>query len=167
MTMIKWLYVLCFIAAPVSANTLILGDPSGNDNPGYGGRNSINVNSDGQITQTLQAGENQTLNMQEVSIAGPGSAVSANITQATASNELCDISGGGQAETIGFYVNSTNTGTLRFFDDADGTCSSDAKGAAMTPAVGWHFYPVPFTTAICALTGGTGIDVTVVYRCSE
>jgi hypothetical protein len=60
MTMIKWLYVvLCCVTVPVSAQSVILGDPSGNSNAGYGGRNSVRVNSDGQVTRTLLAGEDQ------------------------------------------------------------------------------------------------------------
>lgn len=114
---------------------------------------------------TVTSGENQTLNTVETSVAGPGSSATANITTAT-STEVCDPTGAGASEMVGFYVNSTSSGTIRFFDDADGTCSSSAKGGVITPAVGWHWYPVPFTTAICVLTAST-IDVTVEYRCAD
>lgn len=114
---------------------------------------------------TTVSGENQTLDTLEVSLGGPDSAASANITTAT-STELCDPTGDGASEVVGFYVNSTTSGTIRFFDDADGTCSSSAKGGVITPAVGWHPYPIPFSTAICALTANT-IDVTVLYRCAD
>lgn len=125
----------------------------------------LRVNSSGQVSLTKMAGENQTLDIVETSIAGPGSSASANITTAT-STEVCDPTGSGASEVVGFYVNSTTSGTIRFYDDADGTCSSSAKGGVITPAVGWHWYPVAFSTAICALTANT-IDVTVVYRCAD
>ena len=120
----------------------------------------------GASLATLLSGENQTLNTLEVSLAGPGSAASANITSA-ASTEVCDPTGSGASEMVGFFVNSTSSGTIRFADDGDGTCSSGFKGGVITPAAGsWYPYPVPFTTAICVLTANT-IDVTVVYRCAD
>ena len=121
---------------------------------------------EGVTLETTVSGENQTLGTLEVSLAGPGSAASANITSAT-STEVCDPTGSGASETVGFFVNSTTSGTIRFADDGDGTCSSGFKGGAITPAAGaWYPYPVPFTTAICVLTANT-IDVTVVYRCAD
>lgn len=52
--------LLLLLPLCAQANELVLGDPSGNDNAGYGGRNSLRVNSDGQVTTTLGAGEDQT-----------------------------------------------------------------------------------------------------------
>lgn len=151
-------------SAPLMAAELVLGVDSNHSDSRYGDYNAIDINTSGQVGYPLGAGENQTLGMREMSLSGTNSAVSSNITQATANNDLC----GAEAETIGFFVNTTNSGTIRFYNDADGTCNSNAMGAAITPAAGaWYFYPVPFSTGICALTGGTGIDVTVVYRCSE
>lgn len=42
------------------AADVVVGDPSNNDNDGYGGRNSLRINSSGQISTTLLAGEDQT-----------------------------------------------------------------------------------------------------------
>jgi hypothetical protein len=49
------------------AAELVLGLPSGNDNPGWGNdQKALNINASGQITQTLQAGEDQTNSTQKV-----------------------------------------------------------------------------------------------------
>jgi hypothetical protein len=49
------------------AAELVLGLPSANDNPGWGnGQNALNLNASGQITQTLQAGEDETNTVQKV-----------------------------------------------------------------------------------------------------
>lgn len=105
---------------------------------------------------TLLECEDETLHSCFVSLAGS----TANLTQATTSNQVKASAG----EMIGFYVNSTNAGTLRFYDQVNATCNSGPKGGAITPAIGYHPYPAKFATGICALTGGTGIDVTAVYR---
>jgi hypothetical protein len=42
---------------------------------------------------------------------------------------------------IGFYVNSTNAGTLVL---KDGGSSGTAIAGTITPAIGWHFFPVNF-----------------------
>lgn len=55
--------LICLLALPFGAYAaeLVLGLPSGNDNPGWGnGQNALNLNSSGQITTTLGAGEDQT-----------------------------------------------------------------------------------------------------------
>jgi hypothetical protein len=63
----KIFLLLLLLASNVyAADHTVLGDPSGNDNPGYNGKYSLRVNSSGQITQTLQAGEDQTNNVQKV-----------------------------------------------------------------------------------------------------
>ncbi|MBI4695573.1 MAG: hypothetical protein HY749_16270 [Gammaproteobacteria bacterium] len=106
---------------------------------------------------TLLSCEDQALSSCWVSLGGS----SVNLTQATTSNQVKAAAG----EVIGFFVNTTNSGTLRFWDQVGATCNSGAKGATITPAAGaWYTYPVKFSTGICVLTGGTGIDVTVVYR---
>jgi len=55
--------LICLLAMPFGAYAaeLVLGLPSANDNPGWGnGQNALNLNASGQITQTLQAHEDQT-----------------------------------------------------------------------------------------------------------
>jgi hypothetical protein len=61
--------LICLLAMPFGAYAaeLVLGLPSANDNPGWGnGQNALNLNASGQITQTLQAGEDQTNSVQKV-----------------------------------------------------------------------------------------------------
>lgn len=63
----KIFMLLLLLASNVyAADHTVLGDPSGNDNPGYNGKYSLRVNSSGQVTQTLQAGEDQTNGVQKV-----------------------------------------------------------------------------------------------------
>jgi len=109
---------------------------------------------DGQITVTSLECESKTLAHCRVTLAGKGT----RINSAT-STELKE----GAGEVVGFYVASTSSGTITFYDDNDGTCSSGQKTGTITPAVGWHFLPLPFDTAICALTAST-IDVTVIWK---
>ena len=55
------------------------------------------------------------------------------------------------ARLIGFYVNSTTAGTLVF---RDGGASGTVVSGTITPAIGWHFYP------ICGVSA-SGLHVTV------
>lgn len=61
---------------------------------------------------------------------------------------------------IGFYVNSTTAGTI-VFHDADG--ATNPVTGTITPAIGWHFLPISFGTALHIVIGGT-INVTLVYQ---
>lgn len=58
----------------------------------------------------------------------------------------------------GFYVASTNAGTIVFRH----TSSTGAQiSGEITPAVGWHDYPVTFDGGALHITiGGTALDVT-------
>lgn len=60
---------------------------------------------------------------------------------------------------IGFYVNSTTSGTIRFSDAL--TATTPYLGAAITPAVGYHTYPAVLGTGGYATIGGTALDVTI------
>ena len=62
---------------------------------------------------------------------------------------------------IGFYVNSTNAGTLII---KDGGTSGTALTGTITPAIGWHFLPIEFKTSAYATIGGTALDITLVYK---
>jgi hypothetical protein len=55
-----FLLFMLMVPSVYAADNTVLGDPSGNDNPGYNGKYSLRVNSSGQVTQTLLAGEDQT-----------------------------------------------------------------------------------------------------------
>lgn len=142
------LLLLSLLPCLVSAE-LINGQATNRDTP------PMRVTTDGQPVMALQECEDDTLNTCRVSLAGADSTL---VSSAT-STELKE----GAGEMIGFYVNSTSSGTIVFYDDNDGTCSSGAVSGTITPAVGWHAYPVPFSTAICALTAST-INVTFVWR---
>ena len=63
---------------------------------------------------------------------------------------------------LGFYVNSTNAGTLVMRDGGSGGTVIDGT---ITPLIGWHFYPVGFGKAggLHATIGGTALDVTFIY----
>ena len=55
--------ILAFFLCPfvsMAAEHTVLGDPSGNNNPGYNGKYSLNLNSSGQVSTTLGACEDQT-----------------------------------------------------------------------------------------------------------
>jgi len=62
-----------------------------------------------------------------------------------------------QGKITGFYVNSTSAGTIAFSD------ASGAIGGTITPAVGWHFYPIGFQGALSAVIGGT-LNVTFIVQ---
>lgn len=64
-------------------------------------------------------------------------------------------------QLIGFYVNSTTSGTIALYDDASTGTSLPISGT-ITPAIGWHFYPVGFANGLNAVIGST-INVTLVY----
>lgn len=61
-------------------------------------------------------------------------------------------------------VATTTVGTFVIYDDADGTCSSTQKTGTITPAAGtvWEL-GIEVSAGLCILTGGTAIDMTVVY----
>jgi hypothetical protein len=62
-----------------------------------------------------------------------------------------------QGKISGFYVNSTTVGTIALAD------SNGAIGGTITPAVGWHFYPIGFQGALSAVIGGT-LNVTFIVQ---
>lgn len=66
-----------------------------------------------------------------------------------------------QGALLGFYVNSTTTGTIQFYDDA-ATGTTTAITGAITPAIGWNALPVSFANGLYAVIGAT-LDVTIVY----
>ena len=114
--------------------------------------NEFNGNSVG-LRKHAEVGENiaervtleTALNKTDDSITSyPKGATPVLATQAT---DTAIMSGSGQL--IGFYVNSTSSGTLVLKDgtSTDGT----AKSGTITPAVGYHAYPM-------ALTAGLFVD---------
>jgi hypothetical protein len=71
----------------------------------------------------------------------------------TASGAVCASRG----RLAGFYINSTNVGTLIL---KDGGSSGTAITGTITPAVGWNSLPVDFETSLYATIAGSALDVT-------
>jgi hypothetical protein len=59
---------------------------------------------------------------------------------------------------LGFYVNSTTSGTLVF---RDGGSAGTALTGTITPAVGWNPLPLTFVNGLYATIGAT-INVTII-----
>lgn len=62
---------------------------------------------------------------------------------------------------LGFYVNSTSTGTIQFYDSATTTTTTALTGA-ITPAIGWNPLPITFVNGLYAAIGGSALNVTIV-----
>lgn len=63
-------------------------------------------------------------------------------------------------QMLGFYVNSTSSGTINFKDGGSG---GTAICGTITPAIGWHAFPASFTSntgAYFTIVSGS-INVTV------
>lgn len=75
----------------------------------------------------------------------------------TASGVVCSTAG----NLIGFYVNSTSSGTIVIRDGASG--SSTVVSGTITPAVGFHRFPAGFGSGCYATLGGT-INVTFFFK---
>jgi hypothetical protein len=66
------------------------------------------------------------------------------------------------ATIIGFYVASTNVGTIQFYDDPGVGTTTPITGV-ITPAVGFNPLYAYASQGINAVIAGTALDVTVVY----
>ena len=66
----------------------------------------------------------------------------------------------GACQLIGFYVNSTNAGTLVLTDGGSG---GTAMSGTITPAIGFHRFPANVGTSLYATIGGSALDVTFFY----
>jgi hypothetical protein len=62
---------------------------------------------------------------------------------------------------VGFYVNSTNAGTLVI---RDGDASGEVKSGTITPAVGWHDFPLSCSRGLSVTLAGTALNVTIFYE---
>jgi len=60
----------------------------------------------------------------------------------------------------GFYVNSTNAGTLVLRKDGSG---GTAISGTITPAIGFHTFPADVSGTLHATIGGTALDVTFFF----
>lgn len=61
---------------------------------------------------------------------------------------------------IGFYVNSTSSGTLVFRSGAQGSSSGAAISGTITPAIGYHPFPAECPDGAHVTVGAT-INVTI------
>ena len=104
-----------------------------------------------QVNQmSLLSGEDVALNRMAVYKAG-------NYKRLTATGSVK----AGSGVLAGFYVASTNIGTLTLYDNTSN--AAPQISGTITPAVGWNEFPVAFATALYAAIGGTALDVTFVY----
>lgn len=71
----------------------------------------------------------------------------------TTTNSVHPIGG----QLLGFYVNSTNAGTLVLRDGGSG---GTVLSGTITPAIGWREYPLTFQEGLHATIGGTALNVT-------
>lgn len=62
---------------------------------------------------------------------------------------------------LGFYVNSTSSGTIILYDSATTTTTTPISGT-ITPAIGWNTLPVAYSNGLYAVIGGT-LNVTFVW----
>jgi hypothetical protein len=74
----------------------------------------------------------------------------------TASGTVSKVSG----QLLGFYVNSTSSGTIAILDGA--TSSGTAISGTITPAIGWHSFPA-YCTSGCYVTIGATLNVTLFF----
>jgi hypothetical protein len=88
-----------------------------------------------------------------------GSIVAAgNYKNITGTGQISKGSNGGTL--IGFYVNSTSSGTIALFD---GSASGTVMCGTITPAVGWHNFPAGYGNGgLWATIGGT-LNVTFIF----
>ena len=60
---------------------------------------------------------------------------------------------------LGFYVNSTSSGTVVF---REGSPTGTAMGGTITPAIGWHAFPAAYTSGLYATVAPT-LDLTIFF----
>ncbi len=65
-------------------------------------------------------------------------------------------------ELIGFYVNSTSSGTIVFHDAASASINNALSGT-ITPAIGFHWFPATLGKGLRIVIGGT-LNVTLFYK---
>lgn len=61
---------------------------------------------------------------------------------------------------IGFYVNSTNAGTIAF---ASASSGGTTISGTITPAIGFHRFPACCPNGLYATIAGTALNVTLFY----
>jgi hypothetical protein len=75
----------------------------------------------------------------------------------TATGNVQSVSGA----MLGFYVNSTTSGTIQFYDSATTTTATPISGV-ITPSAGWNTFPACFANGLYAVIANT-LNVTIIY----
>ncbi len=75
----------------------------------------------------------------------------------TATGDVAGSSTSQGGKLLGFYVNSTNVGTLVLRRGGSG---GTVMCGTITPAIGFHRFPADFDGVLHATIGGTALDVT-------
>lgn len=65
-----------------------------------------------------------------------------------------------QGRVLGFYVNSTSTGIIQLYD-TNAADTANAISGAITPAIGWHFFPAAFANGLRVVKNSGTINITV------
>ena len=68
----------------------------------------------------------------------------------------------GPGTLVGMYVNSTSSGTIKFWDDP--AAANTVMNNTITPAVGWHDLGAGNFKIACYATIGGTLDVTIYYE---
>lgn len=69
----------------------------------------------------------------------------------------------GEGVLVGMYVNSTNAGTVKLYDNT--AASGTVVNNTITPAIGYHdLGNAAFSTGLHAVIAGTALDVTFYYK---
>lgn len=69
----------------------------------------------------------------------------------------------GQGTLVGMYVNSTNAGTIKLWDNT--SAAGTVINNTITPAIGYHdLGNCAFSTGLYATIGGTALDVTLYFK---
>jgi len=65
-------------------------------------------------------------------------------------------------ELLGFYVNSTSSGTIVIHDSASASTNNAISGT-ITPAIGYHSFPASLGAGLRVVIGGT-LDTTLFFK---
>ncbi len=143
----KVVFVLLLMSSLPTFAALIHGrDSSGDDWP-------VNVNSSGQVSIPLLAGEDQTLNKLNINAAG-------SYKQMTATGAVKASAGA----LVGFFLASSTSCTVQLHDDPDSaTAPVVLNTTSALTVLGWYPLPATFTTGLYFTEGGT-CDITFVYH---
>lgn len=80
------------------------------------------------------------------------------IESGSAKNVTSTTTIAGAGKLIGFYVNSTTSGTIAFSSGGQGTISG-----TITPAIGFHRFPCAYSDTLTVTIGGSALNVTLFF----